>query len=94
MMKLLPLVALAIAGTALIGCGTTRENRFNETAYADHNTYDHKTYDHDVVYRSPAYGERYYYDDDGRLVEVRPAYRVAEPPYAIYGDDGYYYYRD
>jgi hypothetical protein len=90
-MKLLPLVTLALAGAAIVGCGTTRDNRYNETAYADHNG----PYDHDVVYRSPAYGDRYY-DEDGRIVYVRPAYRVVPvtPGRVIYGGDGYYYYSD
>lgn len=55
-------------------------------------------YDHDVVYRSPAYGERYYYDydddvdyyydddDDGAYYRVVPA--------PDYDDDVPYYYRD
>ena len=91
-MRLLLLATLVIAGAAVAGCGTTRENRYNETAYADHNG----PYDHDVVYRSAAYGDRYYYDDGGKVVYVRPAYRVVPvpPDDLIYGDDGYYYYRD
>ena len=89
-MKMLPILALAAAGIVVAGCGTVRENRFNETSYADH-----LHYDHDVVSRSPGYGERYY-DEDDDVVYVRPAYRVV--PVArddlIYGGDGYYYYRD
>ncbi len=90
-MRLLPLATLVIAGAAVVGCGTTRDNRYNETAYADHNG----PYDHDVVSRSAAYGDRYY-DEDGRVVYVRPAYRVVPVPSdeLIYSDDGYYYYRD
>jgi len=91
-MRLLALATLIVAGAAVVGCGTTRDNRYNETAYADHNG----PYDHDVVYRSSAYNDRYYYDDDGRMVYVQPAYRVVPvaPHHVIYGDDGYYYYRD
>ncbi|HEY1382194.1 MAG TPA: hypothetical protein VGF43_01195 [Dongiaceae bacterium] len=91
-MRLLPLATLIIAGAAVVGCGTTRDNRYNETAYADHNG----PYGHDVAYRSAGYNDRYYYDDDGRIVYVRPSYRVVpvEPHRVIYGDDGYYYYRD
>lgn len=86
-MKPLPLAMLAIAGAALLGCGTTRDNRFNETAYADHND------GHDVVYRSPAYTSRDY--DDDTVVYV-PAYRAVpvERRHLIYGGDGYYYYQD
>ncbi|HEV8391793.1 MAG TPA: hypothetical protein VGQ35_18215 [Dongiaceae bacterium] len=93
-MKLLAIVTLMIAGAALAACGTTRDNRFNETAYADHNGPERTYYDHDVMYRSPAYGERYVYGEDVDVVYVRPAYRVvpvARDP-LIY--DGYYYYRD
>ena len=84
-MKLLPIVTLVIAGAALAACGTTRENRFNETAYADHNQ-PNKTYDREVVYRTPAY-------DDPDVLYVRPAYRVVpvSPDPVVY--DGYYYYR-
>jgi hypothetical protein len=91
-MKLLPIATLVIAGAALAACGTTRENRYNETAYADHNGPE-RTYDHDVAYRSPAYGERHVYGDDVDVVYVRPAYRVVPvtPDPVIY--DGYYYYR-
>jgi hypothetical protein len=67
-MKLLPIVTLAIAGAALAACGTTRENRFNETAYADHNE-PNQSYDREVVYRSYGY-------DDPDVVYVQPAYRV------------------
>jgi hypothetical protein len=91
-MRLLPLAALIIAGATVVGCGTTRDNRYNETVYADHNG----PYDHDVVYRSGGYNDRYYYDD-GRVVYAQPAYRVVPvaPRHVIYGDDGYYYfYRD
>jgi hypothetical protein len=90
-MKLLPIATLVIAGAALAACGTTRENRYNETAYADTSAPE-TTYEHEVVYRTPAYGERAI-DDDVDVVYVRPAYRVVpvtrEPVYY----DGYYYYR-
>lgn len=85
-MKLLPIATLVIAGAALAACGTTRENRFNETAYADHNG----PYGHDVTYRSPAYGERSVYGDDVDVVYVRPAYRVVP----VTQDPVIYYYRD
>ena len=91
-MRLLPIVILAVAGAAVVGCGTVRDNRFNETAYADH-----AHYDYDVVYRSPAYGERYYVvDDDDDVLYVRPAYQAVpvDRDDVIYGGDGYYYYRD
>lgn len=67
-MKRLPIVTLVIAGAALAACGTSSENRFNETAYADHNGPERK-YDRDVEYRSHGY-------DDPDVVYVRPAYRV------------------
>jgi hypothetical protein len=68
-MKLLPIVTLVIAGAALAACGTSsRENRFNETTYADHNGPERK-YDREVVYRSYGY-------DDPDVVYVQPAYRV------------------
>jgi hypothetical protein len=82
-MKLLPIMTLAIAGAALAACGTTRENRFNETAYADHNE-PTKTYEHEVVYRTPA---------DPDVVYVQPAYRVAPAGETVIYRDGYYYYR-
>jgi hypothetical protein len=89
-MRMLSILALAVSAIAVAGCGTVRENRFNETAYADH-----LHYDHDVVYRSPAYGERYYEDDDD-VVYVRQGNRLVavDRDDLIYGDDGYYYYRD
>jgi hypothetical protein len=89
-MKPLPIVTLVVAGAALAACGTTRENRLNETAYADHNG-PQRIYEHGVVYRSPAYGERYVYDDDVDVVYVRPAYRVVP----VTRDPViYYYYSD
>jgi hypothetical protein len=76
-MKLLPIATLVIAGAALAACGTTRENRFNETAYAGHPP--QRTYEHEVVYRSYGY-------DDPDVVYVQPAYRVvpATPERVIY----------
>jgi hypothetical protein len=65
-MKPLSIVTLVIAGAALAACGTSSANRFNETAYADHNGPERK-YDREVVYRS--------YDDPD-VVYVQPAYRV------------------
>ena len=85
-MKLLPIVTLVFAGAVLAACGSTRENRFNETTYADHNGPD-RTYDREVVYRSSAY-------EEPDVVYVRPAYRVVPvtPDPVIY--DGCYYYSD
>ena len=74
-MKLLPIATLVIAGAALAACGTTRETRYNETAYADTSAPE-TTYKHEVVYRTPAYGERHVDDDDVDVVYVQPAYRV------------------
>jgi hypothetical protein len=71
-MKLLPIVTLVIAGVALAACGTNRDNRYNETAYADHNGPE-RTYDHEVVYRSYGYS-------DPDVVYVQPAYRVMPAP--------------
>ncbi|HKP23014.1 MAG TPA: hypothetical protein VJV39_04080 [Dongiaceae bacterium] len=71
-MKLLPIMTLVIAGAALAACGTNRDNRYNETAYADHNGPE-RTYDHEVVYRSYGY-------DDPDVVYVQPAYRVVPAP--------------
>ena len=84
-MKLLPIATLVIAGAALAACGTTDENRYNETAYADHNGPPKKTYEHEVVYRTPAY--------DDQVVYVRPAYRVVPVTPAPVYYDGYYHYR-
>ena len=77
-MKLLPIVTLVVAGAALSACGTTRDNRFNETAYADHNG-PNKVYEREVIYRTPAYSEP-------DVVYVQPAYRVvpATPAPVIY----------
>ncbi len=88
-MRLLPIVTLVIAGAALAACGTTRDNRYNETAYADHNG-PQRTYQHEVVYRTPAYGERYVYGD--QVVYVRPAYRVVPVTRDPVLYDGYYFY--
>ena len=79
-MKLLPIMTLVIAGAALAACGTNRDNRYNETAYADHNGPE-RTYDHEVVYRSYGY-------DDPDVVYVQPAYRVVPAP----GERVIYYY--
>ena len=85
-MKLLPIVTFVIAGAALAACGTNRDNRFNETTYADHNGPD-QTYEQDVVDRSPAY-------QDADVVYVRPAYRVVPVTRNPMLYDGYYYYSD
>jgi len=84
-MKLLSIMTLVVAGAALAACGTTRENRFNETAYADHNE-PTKVYEHEVRYRTPAYS-------DPEVVYVRPAYRVVPAHETVIYRDGYYYYR-
>lgn len=85
-MKVLSIIVLAIAGVVVASCGGS--------------SYRNQSYDHDVVYRTPAYGERYYVvdDDDGDDDDV-VYYRYAPEPVmrhgTIYGDDGtYYYYRD
>ena len=83
-MRLLPIMTLAIVGAALAACGTNRDNRYNETAYADHNG-PSRTYEHQVVYRSPAYGER-------DVVYVQPAYRVLPVTREPVLYDGYYFY--
>jgi hypothetical protein len=74
-MKLLPIATLVLAGAALAACGTTRDNRYNETAFADTSAPEIK-YEHEVVYRTPAYSERHVYDDVVDVVYVQPAYRV------------------
>lgn len=84
-MKLLPIMTLVVAGAALAACGTTRENRFNETTYADHNG-PNKVYEHEVVYRTPAYSEP-------EVIYVQPAYRVVPAREPVIYRDGYYYYR-
>jgi hypothetical protein len=77
-MKLLPIATLVIAGAALAACGTTRDTRYNETAFAD--TSAPETKYEQVVYRTPAYGERHIYGDDVDVVYVQPAYRVVPAP--------------
>jgi hypothetical protein len=89
MMKLLPIATVVIAGAALAACGTTRGNRFNETAYADHNGPERNAYQHEVVHRSPAFGERYVHGDDVDVVYVRPAYRVVPVTRDTVYYDGY-----
>lgn len=86
-MRALPAMALLIAGAAVVGCGTVRENRFNETPI--------DPVKRNIVYRSPADDERTYYHHDVDVVHVRPAYRVVPVTRSdvIYGRDGYYYYR-
>ncbi len=84
-MKLLPIMSLVVAGAALAACGSTRENRFNETAYADHNE-PNKVYEDEVIYRTPAYS-------DPEVVYVQPAYRVVPARETVIYRDGYYYYR-
>jgi hypothetical protein len=81
-MKLLPIMTLVIAGAALTACGTNRDNRYNETAYADHNG-PQRTYEREVVYRTY---------DDPNVVYVQPAYRVVPAPREPVLYDGYYFY--
>ena len=84
-MKLLPIMTLVAAGVSLSACGTTRENRFNETTYADHNG-PKQVQEREVVYRTPAYGEP-------EVIYVQPAYRVVPASEPVIYRDGYYYYR-
>jgi hypothetical protein len=85
-MRLVPILALAMTGAALVGCGGTHTSR----SYSDH----------DVVYRAPAYDDRYYYEDNGPpdgALYYQPGYGAVpvERHGTIYDDDdGYYYYRD
>ena len=82
-MKSLPL--LALASVAIAGCGSTHAAR----SYSDH----------DVVYRTPPYDDRYYYEDNGPPGPLY--YQPGYGPVPVYRhgtmydeDDGYYYYRD
>ncbi len=92
-MKVISVLILSLAGLLLVSCGG--------------GSYRNDSYDHDVVYRTPAYGERYYYDydyddddvvyeyDDDDVVYYRYVPAPASRHGTIYGDDGpYYYYRD
>jgi len=45
-MRLLRFAMFGLIGVVMVACGTTSENRYNETAYA-----------HDTMYRTPGYGE-------------------------------------
>jgi hypothetical protein len=62
----IPVMALVIAGTAIAGCGTVRENQFNETPLNRKVEYDYRNTGTDVVYLRPTY----------HLVPVEPDYRV------------------
>ena len=93
-MKALSILTLSLAGLLLASCGG--------------GSYRNQSYDHDVVYRTPAYDDRYYYrhdDDDDDDVDVDyddddddvVYYRVPAPASrygTVYGDAPYYYYRD
>ena len=81
-MRLLRLAMFGLIGAVMVGCGTTHDYRYNETAYA-----------HDSVYHSPGYGERAY-DSDADDTYVQPAYRVAPVPPNRVMYDGYYYDRE
>jgi hypothetical protein len=90
-MKALSILTLSLAGLMLASCGG--------------GSYRNQSYDHDVVYRTPAYGERYYrydddvdvdydYDDDDDVVYYRYVPAPVSRYGTIYGDGPYYYYRD
>jgi hypothetical protein len=79
-MKAFPAMALALAGLAVVGCGTVRENSFNEAPI--------DPVDRKIVYRTPASDERTYYHHDVDVVHVQPAYRAVP----VTRTD-YYYYR-
>lgn len=88
-MKFLSILTLSLAGVVLASCGG--------------GSYRNQSYDHDVVYRTPAYGERYYrYDDDDDDVVVDYDYDDDDEdvvyyryrPAPVYGYGPYYYYRD
>jgi len=82
-MKLLGIAMLGIISAAIAGCGTTHNNRYYDTAYA-----------HESVSHTPGYGEQAYYDANGDVVYVHPAYGIAAPnPPDRVMYDGYYYYR-
>ena len=66
-MKVLYLAALGIAGTAIVGCGTVRENTYNETPVNQRVTYQYEQDENvEVVHVRPTY----------EVVPVHPAYRV------------------
>jgi hypothetical protein len=66
-MKMLYLVALGVAGAAVVGCGSVRENTYNETPVNQRVTYQYdRDEDVEVVYVRPSY----------EVVPVHPAYRV------------------
>jgi threonine dehydrogenase-like Zn-dependent dehydrogenase len=81
-MRLLRLAMFGLIGAVMVGCGTTRNNRYHETAYA-----------HDTMYRTPGYGERAY-DGDADYANVQPAYQAAPVPPDRVMYDGYYYDRE
>lgn len=68
-MKPLPVAALVIAGAVVAGCGTVRENQFNETPLNERVEYDYRHTGTDVVHVGPTY----------RLIPVEPDYRVVVP---------------
>jgi hypothetical protein len=91
--KVLSILTLSLAGLMLVSCGGG----------------SYRSYDHDVVYRTPAYDDRYYYrydddddvdvdydydDDDDDVVYYRYVPAPASRYGTIYGDEPYYYYRD
>jgi hypothetical protein len=80
-MRVSPAMALVIAGVAVVGCGTVRENRFNEAPI--------DPVDRKIVYRAPASDERTSSRHDVDVVHVQPGYRVVP----VTRSDGYYYYR-
>jgi len=58
----IPMLALVIAGTVVAGCGTVRENRFNETPLDQDVEYHYRNTGTDVVYVRPSY----------RVVPIQP----------------------
>jgi len=79
-MRVFPAMTLVLASLAIVGCGTVRENRFNEAPI--------DPVDRKIVYRAPAYDERTYYRHDVDVVHVQPGYRVVP----VTRSDGHYYY--
>jgi hypothetical protein len=64
-MKVLGFAALMIAGAAVVGCGTVRENTYNETPINQRVAYQYDR-ETDVVYLQPTH----------EVVYVHPAYRA------------------
>jgi hypothetical protein len=75
------LMALVIAGTAIAGCGTVRENQLNETPVNQKVEYDYRHTGTDVVHTGTD------------VVYVEPTYHLvpAEPHYRVVPVTRYYY---